>query len=190
MRRLIGYFGGVSTAIGIMMHAGSALAGVNDVLLVGPIGAFGTHHAGPASTGAGIEVTYDHFPDGLSRFMIPEGAMIGGVAQMQAVGDHSRFLLGVQGGEGLGLELGPALETGDGPRGTTLSLHVAPFLSLGVVSVALRVGAPLAPLSSRPMYGTDVAAVLALKAPILVEHGRKHAETRGRRTYGSSTRPM
>lgn len=61
----------------------------NSVLLVGPMASFGRHAAGPASSGGGIELTYNYFPDGFCRYGSPCGPAFGAVAQAQIIGDHN-----------------------------------------------------------------------------------------------------
>lgn len=38
--------------------------------MVGPMASFGRHTGGPASSGGGLEVTYDYFPAGFSRWVL------------------------------------------------------------------------------------------------------------------------
>ncbi len=150
-----------------LFFARSALATENDVLLVGPMASIGRHAHGPASSGVGIELTYNHFPRGFCRYGTPCGPGFGAVTQAQLIGDHQRILVGFQATFFVvGVELGTALESANGDHGTTLSAHVAPFWSIGVASVGVRVGIPYASLSSAPAYRTDVAAVFTLKLPL------------------------
>lgn len=148
-----------------------ARAAGESVPTIGLLGSFGRHEGGPASTGVGVEATFNNFPAGLCRYAIPcSPFFFGGVAQAETVSfDHARVMLGVQAGYFWGLELGPSIETTDGVRATTLDVHIAPFISLlGVVSAALRMNVPLAAFGAGPSYATDISAVVTLKVPLLI----------------------
>ena len=129
-----------------------------------------------------------HLPDWLSDLYI------GAFAQVQSVGfDHFRLAAGPQfltAYRLVGVELGAFIEEGmleaaattqgkpnaaitQGmpgaalpPRATTFGLHFAPFVSFGVVSLALRMGIPLASLSAGQQYGLEIGMMGTIKIPI------------------------
>jgi hypothetical protein len=81
---------------------------------------------------------------------------------------HHRFCAGLQGTyEFVGLELGATYENSDALRAKTASLHLAPFVSNGVLTASLRIGVPLwHEASALPSHGYDVGGVLAVKIPL------------------------
>lgn len=100
---------------------------------------------------------------------IADGFGVGAFGQWQSMElNHNRFAGGMQFSYSLaGLELGVASEKGRVVRSTTTLLHVAPYFSIGVASLALRFGIPVGKSSSFiPGYGYDVGLVLGLKAPL------------------------
>ena len=121
---------------------------------------------GGTSLGLGAELS-------LHYFLLGEQPLsgVGLFGQWQAInGEHRRVCLGAQGTfVYVGAELGVAQESG-GIRGArTTSVHVAPFIALGLVVAGVRVGVPVATRpGDRPGYGVDVGLTLALKLPVPV----------------------
>lgn len=79
---------------------------------------------------------------------------------------HERICLGGQVFYNFfGFEMGLARETATQRYGRTTSLHVAPFLSAGIVSVGLRAGIPLVHEvgSGKELRGVDLGLVLTAK---------------------------
>ncbi|KFE64318.1 hypothetical protein [Hyalangium minutum] len=112
--------------------------------------------------GLGAEVSAWTYPDS-------EGRSGGGFVQWQSMEfDHQRFCAGIQGSwEVVGMEFGATYETANADRASTLSFHAAPYLSIAVFSVALRVGIPLKRGDdSLPSHGYDVGLAFGLKYPI------------------------
>ena len=116
----------------------------------------------------GAEVSVHHIND--------QGVGVGGFAQWQWMALHShRFNGGVQVTssvqQGLGLELGASYETGDERFAGTASVHLAPFVSFGIVALSLRFGIPFysSHASSLPGRGFEGGLNLTLKFPNLVE---------------------
>jgi hypothetical protein len=112
----------------------------------------------------GAEVGFHHFD--------PSGLGAGGFVQWQwmALESH-RFCAGLQATSAtvrfVGVEGGLEYETADARRAGTFSLHVAPFLSVGVATLGLRLGIPLYSVGSAlPGRGFEGGLTLALKAPI------------------------
>jgi hypothetical protein len=113
----------------------------------------------------GVEFSVHHFTDSVW------GA--GVFAQWQSMhgGDSHRFCVGGQVTaptfQMLGVEAGVAYETADTRRAPTLSLHVAPFVSVGALSLSLRLGLPVhAYPSELPGRRFEGGLNVALKIPI------------------------
>jgi hypothetical protein len=120
------------------------------------------HGDRPARPGFGVESTFVHYLDRPREFGV------GGFTQAQIVGtDHARFALGPQLNYVLlGLELGGYIETSSPGHAATWGAHLGPFLSLGVVSAAFRVGLPLGTIGAGGRdYGLELGAVAVLKFP-------------------------
>lgn len=118
----------------------------------------------PARTalGLGAEVSAWTYPDS-------EGRSGGGFVQWQSMEfDHQRFCAGIQGSwEVLGMEFGATYETANANHASTVSFHAAPYLSIAVFSVALRVEIPLKRGDQAlPSHGYDVGLAFGLKYPI------------------------
>jgi len=106
---------------------------------------------------------------GFTRTKEPLG--FGVFGQWQSVnGDHDRFCGGAQATHGvLGMELGMAHEFASDDAMATTSLHLAPFVSLGMMTASLRVGIPVSwAEGDRRHHGADVGLVLAFKLPLRV----------------------
>lgn len=108
----------------------------------------------------GGEASYTYFPD-----PGPPVSGFGAFFQAQAYPqDTARFALGAQFVHSvLGAELGWAYRSGGGAHDATHGLHVAPFLSLGVIHVAPRV--TIAFGSGDRSWGSEFALTFGLKAP-------------------------
>jgi hypothetical protein len=124
--------------------------------------------------GVGAELTYSYHPRAARHLVL------GAFTQGQVYTDGSlRFAGGIQTGYGpFGVELGLAHRTGTGDFSATTGLHVAPYLSLGVLSVALRFTVPLQDVAGAPNSGVpplgqgpETALTLGLRFPVRV-HGQ------------------
>lgn len=119
---------------------------------------------GHTAGAAGAELSVHHFTDAVW------GA--GGFAQWQWMGDggSSRFCLGVQGTaptyQTLGVELGAAYETPSPTHASTVSVHAAPFASIGALTLSLRLGLPVYTFpSALPGRRFEGGLNLAIKIP-------------------------
>jgi hypothetical protein len=130
-----------------------------DFLAAGALFGFSGHIDTPVLGDIGGELSFTHYPD--EAFFLG----IGGFAQAQSVGiEHWRLAAGAQAnGTILGLELGGFAEGGDAGHGDTIGLHLAPFVSMGFLSVAFRAGIPLRAVSKGPAYGTDLGMLFTVK---------------------------
>lgn len=123
----------------------------------GPLGArvYGTGVEG-AAWAYGGELSFSHYrrsccwEDGWGLF----------AHYLRYTGDKGshRIAMGYQIPGPLGIELGAAVRFGD--AGWSPSFHVAPFASIGLMHVALRLSPGMAP------YGSEIALVLAFKLPV------------------------
>ncbi|MBI5514655.1 MAG: hypothetical protein HY909_12845 [Deltaproteobacteria bacterium] len=124
--------------------------------------------------GVGAELAYSYHPRAARRLVL------GAFTQGQVYTDGSlRFAGGLQTGYGpFGVELGLAHRTGTDDFRASTGLHVAPYLSLGVLSVALRFTVPLNDTQGAPNSGVaslgqgpETALTLGLRIPVRV-HGQ------------------
>jgi len=116
---------------------------------------------GEVTPGIGAELSIHGYPS--------KGLGVGVFGQWQSMElEHHRFASGMQFSYSLaGFELGAAHERGTGERAATTLLHVAPYASIGVATLALRFGIPLHTADNGlPGYGYDVGLTLALKVPL------------------------
>jgi hypothetical protein len=138
------------------------------------VGWLHTFRDSPTSYGNGVEVTYMAYPLAASRFV-----GLGGYTQLQSVGDEGRFAFSV--GPQLsyflfGLELGyEYLSSGQG-QPQLHGLHLAPFVSLGSVSLAGQVVMPFASSGAGELPGFQYAAAFTFKipAPLVLERNFAH----------------
>ncbi|WP_224367926.1 hypothetical protein [Hyalangium versicolor] len=88
--------------------------------------------------------------------------------EVQGESPHSRFAVGPQlSYRMVGMELGATYEGGDAQYARTVGLHLAPFVSIGVLTASLRLDVPLWHESRDvPHRGYDVGGVLAIKIPL------------------------
>jgi hypothetical protein len=139
-----------------------------DLFLVGGFLGSGSVRPSGLQAAAGFEASIHSF--------LTDYWGLGGFFQLQGVlgaNKHTRGCLGAQTTLGpLGLELGVVGENGTALAAETWGLHVAPFISLGVVTASLRLGIPLRteralrPNGEQlPGHGFDLGLVLALKWP-------------------------
>ncbi len=77
-------------------------------------------------------------------------------------GGSNRFALGFQYPGPLGFEAGAGVRVGE--RGSSPQLHLAPFVSAGLVHVALRASPAVGP------YGSEIALVIGFKLPVPYGH--------------------
>jgi hypothetical protein len=135
-----------------------------DYLNVGPIVSLvgGYAHA----TGVGLEASWIGYPEG----RLPS---LGYGAFLQAQLYDEKYLrtsAGAQAAAGpAGVELGLGFRQTDGTYASTLSGHVAVFLSLGFLYIAVRFSPALVAFpSDEPSFGFETAFTFALKLPIAV----------------------
>ena len=120
--------------------------------------------------GFGLELSYAYHPRNTSTFSV------GAFTQAQANTDGSfRIGGGAQvGWQVFGLELGWAQRTGNDQFAGAGGVHIAPYLSVGVVLVALRFTLPLAdeaPNHPTVLGAPEMALTVGLKLPFRT-HGR------------------
>ena len=126
----------------------------------------------------GVEVSVHHFTQ--------EGLGVGGFGQWQHLSSSFRLCGGVQvsfaeKAQGFGVEMGAAHEAGDVRFAGTTSVHFAPFVSIGLVTMSFRVGIPFHSSDpSLPGRGVEGGMNLALKLPMLV--GKSEPRLRPNRT--------
>lgn len=115
---------------------------------------------GGGNSGAGVEVSYLHYPSGACG--------IGAFAQAQAYGTTPRLAAGAQGAcSGLGFELGGSYRGPDASLVAGPALHYAVFFSVGIASVAFRAEIPFAPADpARPAPGLRSEVAVTFKIPI------------------------
>jgi hypothetical protein len=148
-------------------------------LAVGAFGDVGGHfgHGNPGTGVAmagGLELSAIHWAGRVGEVLESARYGLGGFAQLEAVrpDGHARGALGIQANlMAVGMELGVVMERGSGPYATSAGLHVAPFVSLGIVYLGVRAELPVASMSSGTVYGPGLALVLGLKAPITLDGG-------------------
>jgi hypothetical protein len=111
--------------------------------------------------GMGVEVSLHRF------FDKSVGAGFFGQWQTMEL-KHHRICGGLQASFSVaGLELGATHETASDERAATTSLHVAPFVSVGVLMMGVRFGFPIAQSEgNKPGHGSDVGFVMAIKYPL------------------------
>ncbi|WNG21685.1 hypothetical protein [Cystobacter fuscus] len=134
-----------------------------DIYLSGGFLFSGTGRPGGAAIGLGAELSLHAF------FKAEPIAGVGIFGQWQSInGEHHRLCAGVQATTlFLGAELGVAHDRAGAEGAATTSLHLQPFLSLGLLSVGLRIGIPVATApGDKPGYGSDIGLVLSLKLPV------------------------
>jgi hypothetical protein len=139
----------------------------------GPIGDVGGHlgHEAPGTgvvLAGGLELSVVNWP-GSQPIIDDDRFAFGGFAQIEAAehDGHARGALGLEANYlFVGAELGASLEQASGPYASSVGVHVAPYLTLGIIYVALRVEVPFAATSGGPTYGPGLAFVLGLKAPV------------------------
>ncbi len=123
-----------------------------------------SHSLSGQGTGLGTELSLMRCP---GDCVVGGDWSIGGLLQAQWVsGGRSRYALGLQTGQsGLGGELGWALLTqGDGEARTS-GPHLAAYLSVGYVSVALRLTVPVEGDAAQ-LPGPDLGIVVGAKVPL------------------------
>ena len=147
---------------------------------IGAIGDVGGHFGnGLGGTGVqtagGGELTVLHWLGSIGDVFEDSQWAFGAFGQIEASNPdgHARAAFGAQGNYMyFGAELGGVLEGGSGPYASSIGLHVAPFVSIGVLYLALRAEVPFATTSgSGTPYGPGLAFVLGLKAPIPLDGG-------------------
>jgi hypothetical protein len=109
----------------------------------------------------GAELDYTYYPDDTYALGI------GAFTQVHTVGfDHIRIAFGPQVNYTLGgLEAGLFIEEGSPDRSTTLGAHISPFVSVGFISLGLRIGVPLHAVDGDRTYAVDVGLSATLKWP-------------------------
>jgi hypothetical protein len=134
------------------------------------IGPMGGAVVGPAQSPLGLlggELTFVHYGHSSSV----EG--FGGFLQASTVGfERARFAVGPQVNYAiLGAEVGAVFDTAAPGRSACVGVHLAPFVSVGYVSIAIQTDIPVAPLSEGPLPRWSLTFAATLKLPILVPGG-------------------
>jgi hypothetical protein len=135
-----------------------------DYLDVGPILSLAGGYA--HATGIGLEASWIGYPEG----RLPS---LGYGAFLQAQlydGKYLRTSAGAQLAAGpAGVELGLGFRQTDGTYASTISPHVAVFLSIGFFYIAVRLSPALVAFpSDEPSFGFETAFTFALKLPIAI----------------------
>jgi len=118
------------------------------------------------ATGIGAEVSAMYFPTGTWKSF-----GYGAFTQAQLYdGKTGRFALGGQAAlANAGFELGLAFRQGDDSYQSTLSVHGALFISVGVLVIAVRDTLPLNGFVQAHMgFGSETAFTFALKLPLVI----------------------
>ncbi len=115
-------------------------------------------------TGHGGEISYMHYP----KYDVMQA--LGGFVQVQSYGGGLRWAAGGQAAWSIaGLELGIAQRQGNGTYGTTVGIHMAPYVSIGFLHLAFRVVTPITGGSDR--FPLETGLTLGIKGPsALGEH--------------------
>jgi hypothetical protein len=147
---------------GLLWSSSASATEAYDFVSVGLLFSSSSHpQPAPRGLGLGGEVTYVHYVD--RERMVGVGAFLQG---QHAGAGHARFALGPQLNYGfLGLELGGYAETSASGYASTWGAHAGPFLSLGILSAAFRVGVPLGTSGPGESYGTELGVAVTLKFP-------------------------
>jgi hypothetical protein len=145
----------------------------------GVLGSVSSHLGGQDFIGIGGEVSLVQYggDEWMGAFL--QGQALGWLNNLDLDRDwHPRFAAGFEGGwRFVGIEFGAAVEGGysDGEEtyATTLMLHAAPVLTLGIVSVSMRDGVPLFALGSvgdrgseGDMLPLELGGAFTLKIPL------------------------
>ncbi len=143
--------------------AGGFLSGPSDAAFLnfGPLFSVTGRPSG-TTYGLGGEVSLHYYPKGSEIFGV------GLFTQLQATNqEHVRLAGGFQfTALVFGLEAGLAHEGANENYASTTSLHLAPFISGGYVSLGLRLGIPLSSSEPVPNYGSDIGLTVTLKYPL------------------------
>ena len=95
---------------------------------------------------------------------------MGAFTQLQHYGGSdaglSRWAAGLQGGGIVGAELGVDHRAASGLYAGTTGAHIAPYVSIGILTAAVRLTAPLASSGAGTAYGTEIALAFGVKVPI------------------------
>jgi hypothetical protein len=153
--------------VGVLLHAPLALAEgfpERGMLFLNVGGLFSeTSRPEGSVPSLGAEVSLHGFVDKKVGF-----GVFGQWQRVKSEQSHTRFCAGPQVTyKFVGLELGAAYEKPEGLHAATASLHLAPFVSYGVLTASLRVDVPLwHAAGDTPSHGYDVGGVLAVKLPL------------------------
>ncbi len=113
-------------------------------------------------TSHGLEATYMHYP--VAKNFLAYCAL----AQFETYGGAYRWALGGQLAMGfVGVELALARRGADTLHDATFGVHAAPYLSVGVLHLALRVVSPIGGADGR--YPTEVGLTLGIKVPVPID---------------------
>jgi len=154
----------VAVAAAVLATASSAAGGERgpSLTLVSPGYLYGAMAGHVPARGHGVELSVVHVPH-VEKFI-----GVGLVGQLQSYnGTHLRTALaGEVIWEMLGLEVGWAYRRSDSVHAAQHGLHIAPFVSIGVLSLAWRTTIPAT--TSDDAYGFESGLALAVKLPIPV----------------------
>jgi hypothetical protein len=121
------------------------------------------HLNAPVLGAIGGELSYTYYP------AKPYTLGVGAFAQAQSVGlKHLRAALGAQFNFAVGgVEIGGSFEQGKDGKASTFGVQIAPFVSIGWVSAAFRIGLPVAALvDGTDRYAVDLGLIMTAKIPI------------------------
>jgi hypothetical protein len=151
----------LSAAI-LITEPASAEKGAHHFISPGLAVGFSAHIEDPVQGILGGELDYTYYP------WDPLTVGFGGFAQVQTMGiDHIRVGFGPQFNLTVfGTELGVYIEDEDEDSSTTMGLQVAPFVSIGFMSLAFRLGVPFYRAGAAPAHAVDMGLLITLKWPI------------------------
>lgn len=167
MRRsflLRAFFAAVGASIIALFPArAEAARGARDFLAPGILFGFSGRPGGDQDVQAhfGAELTFTHYPGA------PYQLGVGAFTQIYAVGfDHVRAAIGPQVNYMFGgLELGLCVEQEDRLNSTSLGVQVAPFASIGFLSISFRIVFPFYGFGPAPAYTPDLGLAFSFKWP-------------------------
>ena len=90
---------------------------------------------------------------------------------------------------GLGVELGYAYLSASSEASSTHAVHLAPFLSIGILSVATPLTIPIAHVGDREAHPFDLGLMVSIKFPFLLERDAVRPWWSFLDSYGGQPRP-
>ncbi len=149
------------------------LTGTDAVAVGGMFGLNGHPDQSVNSLGAGIELSYTHYVGDYGssdKRLLGYGAFLHGQALGLGTSDlHGYAALGGQLNYMVfGAELGGATEFLDQSHSNTFFVHLAPYVSLGVVWIGFHVDVPMFSVGAGPAYGPGYGVEIGLQLPLFI----------------------